>query len=69
MSYVDAGYAIALAVLALYALSLLARRRRLERAASRSLAAGAVNRLGASRVPGGHETVRGDDASAHASRR
>ncbi len=69
MRYVDAGYAIALAVLALYALSLLARRRRLERAASRSLAAEAAGRGGASRVPGGHETVRGDDASAHASRR
>jgi uncharacterized protein (TIGR03382 family) len=33
MSYVDAGYAIALSVLALYAAVLLLRRRRLERAA------------------------------------
>ncbi|MGH9083163.1 MAG: hypothetical protein ACRDWN_07455 [Acidimicrobiales bacterium] len=32
MSYVDAGYAICLAVLALYAASLVFRRRRLERA-------------------------------------
>ncbi len=36
MSYVDAGYAIALATLALYALSLLLRRRRLEALAARS---------------------------------
>ncbi len=35
MSYVDAGYTIALVVLALYSLALLARRRRLERAAAR----------------------------------
>ncbi len=35
MSYVDAGYAIALSVLALYSLSLLLRRRRLERAVAR----------------------------------
>lgn len=33
MTYVDAGYAIALSVLALYALSLILRARRLERAA------------------------------------
>lgn len=33
MTYVDAGYAIALTVLALYAAGLVARRRRLERAA------------------------------------
>ena len=32
MSYVDAGYAIALSVLALYSVSLLQRRRRLQRA-------------------------------------
>ena len=38
MSYVDAGYAIALVVLAFYALSLLARRRRLQRAADRGVA-------------------------------
>ena len=31
MSYVDAGYALGLSVLFLYALSLVARRRRLER--------------------------------------
>ncbi len=36
MRYVDAGYAIALVVLALYSVSLLARRRRLERAADRA---------------------------------
>jgi hypothetical protein len=35
MSYVDAGYAIALSVLALYSLSLLLRHRRLERAGAR----------------------------------
>jgi hypothetical protein len=35
MSYVDAGYVIALVVLTLYALLLLGRRRRLERAAAR----------------------------------
>ncbi|MDA8315529.1 MAG: hypothetical protein M0010_10210 [Actinomycetota bacterium] len=40
MSYVDAGYAIALSVLALYSLSLLLRRRRLERAAARGDAPG-----------------------------
>lgn len=34
MRYVDAGYAIALVVLALYAASLLLRRRRLARAAA-----------------------------------
>lgn len=34
MKYVDAGYIIGLGVLFLYALSLLARRRRLERAAA-----------------------------------
>jgi len=34
MRYVDAGYAIALGVLALYAASLLLRRRRLSRAAA-----------------------------------
>ena len=33
MSYVDAGYAIALGVLAFYALALVVRRRRVERAA------------------------------------
>jgi hypothetical protein len=36
MSYVDAGYAIALSVLFVYAISLVLRRRRLERLASRS---------------------------------
>lgn len=35
MSYVDAGYVIVLVSLVLYSLSLLARRRRLERAVSR----------------------------------
>jgi uncharacterized protein (TIGR03382 family) len=35
MSYVDAGYAIALSVLALYSVALLLRRRRLERAVAR----------------------------------
>lgn len=35
MSYVDAGYVIALVALALYSLTLIARRRRLERAAGR----------------------------------
>ncbi len=69
MRYVDAGYAIALVVLALYALSLLARRRRLERAASRGLAAEAVSRGGASRVREGHDTVRGDDEPSRAPRR
>lgn len=34
MSYVDAGYAICLGVLSVYAVSLVARRRRLERAAA-----------------------------------
>ena len=38
MSYVDAGYAIALGVLALYSLSLLLRHRRLERADARGQA-------------------------------
>jgi uncharacterized protein (TIGR03382 family) len=37
MSYVVAGYAIALSVLALYSLALLVRRRRLERAAARRI--------------------------------
>ncbi len=50
MRYVDAGYVIALGVLALYALSLLARRRRLERAATRG-------------VTRGHEAVRVDGPS------
>ncbi|HVC14775.1 MAG TPA: hypothetical protein VND62_07935 [Acidimicrobiales bacterium] len=36
MSYVDAGYVIALLALALYACSLLVRRRRLEQAAGRT---------------------------------
>lgn len=36
MSYVDAGYTIALLVLALYALGLVVRRRRLTRAAALS---------------------------------
>jgi uncharacterized protein (TIGR03382 family) len=67
--YVDAGYAIALAVLALYALSLLARRRRLERAASREFAAEAASRGCASRATEGHDTVREDDESARAPRR
>ncbi|MGH8989144.1 MAG: hypothetical protein ACRDXC_11220 [Acidimicrobiales bacterium] len=44
MRYVDAGYVIALGVLALYALSLLARRRRLERAAARGSSASATAR-------------------------
>lgn len=35
MSYVDAGYTIALGSMALYAVSLVLRRRRLERAADR----------------------------------
>lgn len=35
MSYVDAGYAIGLGTLALYALTLVVRRRRLVRAAGR----------------------------------
>ncbi|MDA8076600.1 MAG: hypothetical protein M0Z40_15485 [Actinomycetota bacterium] len=54
MSYVDAGYAIALGVLALYSLSLLLRRRRLERAASRADAPGrdAVALRGDARSPG-----------------
>ena len=69
MRYVDAGYAIALAVLALYALSLIARRRRLERAVSRGLAAEAASRGGASRVTDGHGTVRGDDDPSRAPRR
>jgi hypothetical protein len=63
--YVDAGYVIALVVLALYALSLIARRRRVERAAARggtgqSVAAVDVTARGVTR---GHDTVRGDDAS------
>ncbi len=41
MSYVDAGYGIALGVLALYALTLWHRRRRLQRAVARA-GAGAV---------------------------
>lgn len=36
MSYVDAGYVIVLSVLALYAVGLLLRRRRLTRAAART---------------------------------
>lgn len=40
MSYVDAGYAIALVVLTLYAVSLVLRRRRLTRAAARAERAG-----------------------------
>ncbi len=47
MRYVDAGYVIALSVLALYALSLFVRRRRLERAATRG-------------VTRGHDAVRVD---------
>ena len=69
MRYVDAGYAIALVVLALYALSLLARRRRLERAVSQGLASEAAGRKGASGVAEGHDTARGDDESARAPRR
>ncbi|MGH9082278.1 MAG: hypothetical protein ACRDY3_13095 [Acidimicrobiales bacterium] len=42
MSYVDAAYAICLAVLFLYAVSLLLRRRRLERAARLSAGTGAT---------------------------
>lgn len=38
MSYVDAGYTIVLVALALYTVSLLARRRRLERATRRGIA-------------------------------
>lgn len=66
MSYVDAGYAIALVVLALYSLSLLARRRRLERAAARSRLAGDDTTRGA---PGGQDRVRMGDPTARASRR
>jgi uncharacterized protein (TIGR03382 family) len=40
VSYVDAGYTIALVVLTLYALSLVLRRRRLTRAVSVQAAAG-----------------------------
>lgn len=40
MTYVDAGYAIALVVLALYAAGLVSRRRRLERAARAAEIAG-----------------------------
>ncbi|MHB1552386.1 MAG: MYXO-CTERM sorting domain-containing protein [Acidimicrobiales bacterium] len=56
MSYVDAGYGIALGVLALYSLSLLLRRRRLERAAER---------VGA----GGEDGVRSGDAPSRGSDR
>ncbi len=66
MRYVDAGYAIALVALALYALSLLARRRRLERAAGRGLDATGDTSRG---TTGEHETVRVHDSSAPDPRR
>jgi len=57
--YVDAGYAIALVVLALYAVSLFARRRRLERVAERAV----TERGSAGRsVTAGHDTVRAEGA-------
>jgi HAMP domain-containing protein len=46
VSYVDAGYAIGLVVLFVYALSLLARRRRLEAAAARLEAGRGTRREG-----------------------
>jgi uncharacterized protein (TIGR03382 family) len=61
VSYVDAGYAIALVVLAVYALSLLQRRRRLERAAAAAVTRSGSAARGATR---GHEPVRVDEAPA-----
>jgi hypothetical protein len=51
MSYVDAGYAIVLSVLAVYAVGLLARRRRLTRAAALA-EGGREPRLGATGTGG-----------------
>jgi uncharacterized protein (TIGR03382 family) len=67
MSYVDAGYAIALVVLALYAVSLLSRRRRLERAVARGAGGRDAATLDgtAPEHVGGHDTVRADDAATH----
>ncbi len=62
MSYVDAGYAVALVVLAAYALSLIARRRRLTRAAAMS-SQGTAPTVGAPPSPGdgtGRTAVPGD---------
>jgi uncharacterized protein (TIGR03382 family) len=66
VSYVDAGYTIALVVLALYSLSLLARRRRLERAAARG---GDDARLGSGSATGGQDGVRAGASPASAPRR
>jgi hypothetical protein len=65
VSYVDAGYAIVLGVLALYALSLITRRRRLERAARLVTERGGFSReLTAREVARGNDTVRADDEPA-----
>jgi hypothetical protein len=52
MSYVDAGYVIALSVLALYALSLILRARRLERAVGASRPPGATGATGVTGTTG-----------------
>lgn|GEM_PF-6453094 len=63
MSYVAAGYAIALGVLALYALSLLVRTRRLERAARRAEAEGPEP------VPSSPDAAPSSTGPAHRARR
>ncbi len=60
MRYVDAGYVIALGALALYAVVLLLRHRRLERAAAR--------RTAAPGLAAEHGSVRADDASGASAR-
>lgn len=70
MSYVDAGYTIVLVVLGLYAVSLLARRRRLERAAARGAPAPTRDIRGpgvGERATGGHHNVRVADGAARES--
>lgn len=70
MRYVDAGYVIALAVLALYAVSLIARRRRLERAAARGVPGqGVAAEVTAQGLTGGHDNVRVGDVPARDPRR